>query len=130
MADPAMSVGEQLAQLDQARKAVLSDAKHYPQILHAILPIVGPDARIELRRWGADFLAETFASPALPAEDKEKLSMVVLKELRSMIENPNEDSSVVKSVVQTAASIYPHVFRWMYVLRRLCPNTSACLADL
>lgn len=130
MAASAMSVHEQIAQLDQARKLVLNDANFYPDILRGILPIVGPEARVELRRWGADFLAETFASPALPAEEKERLSMVVLETLRSMIENPNEDSSVVKSVVQTAASIYPHVFRWMYVLRRLCPNTSACLADL
>ncbi|KAL3417574.1 mRNA cleavage and polyadenylation specificity factor complex subunit [Phlyctema vagabunda] len=30
-----------------------------------------------------------------------------------MIENPAEDSGVVKSIVQTAASIYPLVFRWI-----------------
>jgi len=132
MAVPSTSVTEQIAQLDQARKLVLNDATFYPQILQGILPIIGPEARVEFRRWGADFLAETFASPALPAEEKEKLSKVVLETLRVMIENPNEDPGVVKSVVQTAASIYPHVFRWMYVFVQniIHGERCSCMADL
>jgi symplekin len=110
-----LSVSEQLRQLDDARKLVLGDANYYPQIIQGILPIIGPDARLELRRWGSDFLAETFASPSLPAKEKESLSLLILETLKSMIENPNEDPGVVKNVVQTAASIYPLVFRWMYV---------------
>jgi symplekin len=110
-----MSVEEQLRQLGDARKLVLGDANYYPQIIQGILPIIGPEARVELRRWGADFLAETFSSPTLPSPQKETLSLIVLETMKSMIENPHEDPAVVKSVVQTAASIYPLVFRYMYV---------------
>jgi symplekin len=113
MAAPTMSVNEQLSQLGDARKLVLGDASYYPQIVQGILPIIGPEARIELRRWGADFLAETFASPNLPSQQKETMALIVLETLKAMIENPHEDMEVVKSVVQTAASIYPLVLRWM-----------------
>ena len=110
-----LTVKEQIKQLNDARKLVLSDANYYPQIIQGILPIIGPGTRVELRRWGADFLADTFASPTVPAQQKESLSLIVLETLKSMVENPQEDNAVVKSVVQTAASIYPLVFRWMYV---------------
>ena len=116
MAGPALSVDEHIKNLEDARKLVLGDANFYPQIIQGILPIVGSNARVELRRWGADFLAETFASPAVSAQQKETLSLTVLEILKVMIENPQEDSTVVKSIVQTAASIYPLVFRWMYVV--------------
>ncbi len=115
MAVQPLSVEEQIKQLDDARKFVLSDATHYPQIIQGILPIIGPSARVELKRWGADFLAETFSSPMVPSQQKETLSLIVLETLKSMIENPKEDNAVVKNIVQTAASIYPLVFRWMYV---------------
>lgn len=110
-----LTLTEQLKQLDDARKLVLGDSSYFPQIIQGILPIIGAEARVELRRWGADFLAETFASPSLPAKEKESLSLLILETLKSMIENPKEDTAVVKSVVQTAASVYPLVFRWMYV---------------
>lgn len=113
MAAPASSVEEQLNQLGDARKLVLGDSAYYPQIVQGILPIIGPEARVELRRWGADFLAETFATPALPLQQKETLCLIILDTMRSMIENPNEDVGVIKSVVQTASSIYPLVLRWM-----------------
>jgi len=116
MAAPAPSVEQQIQQLDEARKLVLSDSNYYPRIVQGILPIVAPGAKVELRRWVADFLAETFASPTIPAHQKETMGLIVLDTLKSMIENPQEDSAVVKSVVQTAASIYPLVFRWMYVV--------------
>jgi symplekin len=113
MAAPSLSVEQQIKQLDDARKLVLSDANYYPQIIQGILPIVAPGARVELRRWVADFLAETFASPTIAVAQKETLSFIVLETLRSLIENPSEDAAVIKSVVQTAASVYPLVFRWM-----------------
>lgn len=113
MALPVLSISDQLKQLDDARKLVLSDANYYPQIIQGILPIIGPSARVELRRWGADFLAETFANPMVPPNSRETMSLIILENLKSMIENPNEDAAVVKSVVQTAASIYPFVFKWM-----------------
>jgi symplekin len=108
-----LTVEQQIGQLNDARKLVLQDANLYPPIIQGILPIIGPTALVEFRRWGAEFLAETFASPHVPVPQKESLSLVVLETLKLMIENPLEDSSVIKCVVQTAASIYPLVVRWM-----------------
>ncbi|KAK2758656.1 hypothetical protein FQN54_003346 [Arachnomyces sp. PD_36] len=110
-AQPANGLSEQMTQLDAARNLVLGDAAFYPQIVQGILPIIGANARLELRRWGADFLAETFASPALPAQQKGKLSLQVLQTLNDLLDIPNEDTAVVRSVVQAAASLYPLVFR-------------------
>ncbi len=111
--DEESSVNKSLQQLEQARKLGLSDATYYPQIIQGILPLIGPDALVELRRWGADFLAETFASPTVPVQQKETLSLIILETLKSLIENDKEEPGVIKSVVQTAASIYPLVLRWM-----------------
>ena len=111
----AVSVADQLTQLESARRIVLGDAALYPQIVQGILPIVGANAGLELRRWGAEFLAETFASPAVGSQQKEHMSLIVLQTLRLLLENPHEDADVVKSVVQAAASIYGFVFRYMYV---------------
>ncbi|KAL8720671.1 MAG: hypothetical protein Q9225_002500 [Loekoesia sp. 1 TL-2023] len=109
----ALSVPDQLTQLDAARQLVLADSALYPQIVQGILPIVGANARLELRRWGADFLAETFASPVLALQEKERLSIGILQTLRELLENPTQDDSVVKSVIQAAASIYGLVFRYI-----------------
>ncbi|KAI4180960.1 MAG: hypothetical protein LQ348_005114 [Seirophora lacunosa] len=107
----ALSVSDQLTQLDAARQLVLADSALYPQIVQGILPIVGANARLELRRWGADFLAETFASPVLALQEKERLSIGVLQTLRELLEQPTQDENVVKSVIQAAASIYGLVLR-------------------
>lgn len=109
----ALSVADQLTQLEAARQLVLADSILYPQIVQGILPIVGVNARIELRRWGAEFLAETFASPVLGLQQKESLSVKVLPTLKDLLEIPEEDAGVVKSVVQTAASIYSLIFHHM-----------------
>lgn len=111
----AVSVNDQLIQLDSARQIVLGDAKLYPQIVEGILPIIGANARLELRRWGADFLAETFASPAIDSQTKEAMGLRVLQVLKDLLEMAGQDVEVVKSVVQAAASIYGLVFRYMYV---------------
>ena len=111
----AVLVTDQLVQLESARRIVLADSVLYPQIVQGILPIVGVNARVELRRWGADFLAETFASPAVGSQQKENLSLIVLQTLRSYLDNPNEDPEVIKSVIQAAASIYGFIFKYMYV---------------
>ena len=111
----ALSVKDQLTQLEAARQLVLADAVLYPQIVQGILPIVGATALLELRRWGADFLAETFASPTIAVQQKQTLGLVVLQTLRDLLEKPEEDVGVIKSVVQTAASVYGLVFRYMYV---------------
>ncbi|KZF23799.1 mRNA cleavage and polyadenylation specificity factor complex subunit [Xylona heveae TC161] len=111
MSQPLASVADQLAQLDAARKLVLGDSAFYSQIVQGILPIVGAHARVELRRWGADFLAETFASPGLSLEQKQQLCLLVLQTIKEILELPSEDASVIKSMVQASASIYPLVFR-------------------
>ncbi|KAF9876520.1 mRNA cleavage and polyadenylation specificity factor complex subunit [Colletotrichum karsti] len=107
------SVSEQIRQLNDARKLVLGDVKYYPNVVQSILPIVGPAARVELRRWGADFLAEAFATPALPGSEKETMQLFVLDTLQTMVDNPNEDAHVLRSAIQTAASIYPYAMRWI-----------------
>ena len=111
MTQTATSVTDQLAQLEGARNLVLSDSHHYPQIVLGILPIIGTVARLELRRWGANFLAETFANPTFPVVQKEDLALKILIHLRDLLEASGQDAAVVKSVVQTAASIYGLVFR-------------------
>ncbi len=108
-------VSEQIRQLNDARKLVLGDVNYYPTIVQGILPIISPASLPELRRWGAEFLAEAFATPALPAREKETLSLLVLESLKGMVENPKEDPYVLRSVIQAAASIYPLAMRWMYV---------------
>jgi symplekin len=111
----ALPLKEQLEQLEAARQIVLGDSALYPQIVQGILPIVGANARLELRRWGAEFLAETFASPSFSVIPKEYSAVGVLGTLKELLEIPREDAGVVKSVVQTAASIYSLVFHYMYV---------------
>lgn len=106
-------MAEHLRQLDTARRLVLGDAALYPQIVQGILPIIGANGRLEIRRWGADFLAETFASPTLAQQQKQDLCILILGTLDAMLDG--DDTDVLKSVIQTAASIYPLVFKHMYV---------------
>lgn len=113
MAHPPDHLVDQVAQLNAARNLVLGDAAFYPQIVNGILPLIGAGSRLELRRWGADFLAETFASPALATAQKEQLAATVLQVIREILELPESDVTVLKSVVQTSASLYPLVFRHM-----------------
>lgn len=110
------NIANQISNLNDARKLTLSDPSLYAQVVPSILPIIGRDAIVEIRRWGAEFLAETFASPALPAAQKETLCLTVLEALKALIEVEGQDATVVKHCVQAAASCYPLVVRWMYVL--------------
>ncbi|KAG9668803.1 hypothetical protein KCU99_g7465, partial [Aureobasidium melanogenum] len=105
------NVADTIKQLNAARNLALADPALYPQVVPGLLRIVGADAILELRRWGADFFAETFASPVLAQEHKQSLALQVLDTLKAYLERPNEDTAVIKSVVQTAASIYPFIFR-------------------
>lgn len=108
-----LSVSDQIRQLDDARKLVLGDVKYYPSVVKGILPIIGPSAPLELRRWGAEFLAEAFATPALPNGEKETMQPYVLPTLESLLENEREDPQVLRSVIQCVASIYPLAMRWI-----------------
>jgi symplekin len=108
-----------LGQLNQARSYVLADPAIYPQVVPGVLPAIGPPTPVEQRRWGADFLAETFASPVISADVKENMCMGsgVLDTLKGYLNRKeelgeDEDPAVVKSAVQCAASVYPLVFRY------------------
>ncbi|KAJ4290634.1 hypothetical protein N0V88_006381, partial [Collariella sp. IMI 366227] len=70
-----LSVAEQLVQLNQARKLVLENAAYYDRIVKGVLPIIGPTAPLDLRRWGAEFLAESLATPVLSMRDKENITV-------------------------------------------------------
>jgi symplekin len=111
-----LSVSDHIKQLNDARKLVLGDVKLYQSVVRGILPIIAPTSHLELRRWTADFLADTFASPALPAKEKESMQPFVLDTVQSILENPNEDPQILRSMIQTAASLYPIVLRWMSVV--------------
>ncbi|KEY70073.1 hypothetical protein S7711_07858 [Stachybotrys chartarum IBT 7711] len=109
----ALSVPEQIRQLNDARKLVLGDVKYYPSVVKGILDIIPLTAPIELRRWGADFLAEAFATPALSNSEKETMQPYVLTRLEEMVENEKEDLYVLRSALQAVASIYPIAIRWI-----------------
>ncbi|GKZ32760.1 hypothetical protein AbraIFM66950_002379 [Aspergillus brasiliensis] len=94
---------DQIAQLNAARNLVLGDAAFYPQIVNGVLPLIGASTRLELRQWGSEFLAETFASPALASTQKEQLAPNVLQTLREILELPEGDPLVLKHIVQNAA---------------------------
>lgn len=113
------ALAQTLASLDSARAFVLKDPAIYPQVVPGVLPAIGPATPVEQRRWGADFLAETFASPVVSADVKEAMCIGsgVLDTLRGYLNRKeemgeDEDPAVVKSAVQCAASVYPLVFRY------------------
>ena len=108
-----LSVDEQIQQLNAARKIVLENAAYYDRIVKGILPIIGPTSPVQLRRWGAEFLAESLSTPALSTREKENLTVAILETLRSLVDSPNEDPIVLKASVMAAASAYPVVMRWM-----------------
>ncbi|KAF7594239.1 hypothetical protein BBP40_009791 [Aspergillus hancockii] len=111
MAQTTNNLVDQIAQLNAARTLVLGDSAFYPQIVNGVLPIIGARARLELRRWGTEFLAETFASPALATAQKEQLAAVALQSLRETLELPEKDTLTLRHIVEAAASLYPLAFR-------------------
>ena len=52
------------------------------------MAIVGANARLELRRWGAEFLAE---APTLARRQKEDSAVGVPQILEDLLEKPGED---------------------------------------
>lgn len=105
-----------LPQLEELRKACLGDSAQYVAVVPGIVPILQSAAALDVRRWGADFIAEAFATPTLPSHQKEQLiTDTVMALLRAMLESPTEDIAVVRSAVQACASVYPYVFRRVYV---------------
>ncbi|KAK3309660.1 uncharacterized protein B0T15DRAFT_11088 [Chaetomium strumarium] len=111
--ETALSVAQQLQQLNTARKVVLENNSYYDKIVKGILPIIGHNAALELRRWGAEFLAESLATPVLRMSEKENMTVAVLETLRGLIEGADEDMIVLKASVAAAASAYPVALRWI-----------------
>ncbi|KAF2277461.1 uncharacterized protein EI97DRAFT_292454 [Westerdykella ornata] len=105
------SSSQSLAQLEAARGLALGDGRYYPTIIPGVLPIIGVNANatLEVQRWGADFLAETFASPTWAPDVKASSALTVLPTLHEFVEAT--DASIVKSAIQAAACIYPLVYR-------------------
>lgn len=110
-----MAESANLAQLNSLRTLTLRDASHYKTIVPKVLGFFAPGNVLEQRRFGADFLAEMFASPLLPVEDKQALAVQSIELLRQFLETPGEDAAVVKSVVQASTSVYPLIFKHMCV---------------
>lgn len=102
-----------LAQVNTARDLALSNPTYYPAILPGVLPIISGNAALDVQRWGADFLAETFAAPTWSPDEKAKNAPVVLPVLKEFVES--QDTAVLKSSIQAASCIYPLVYRHMYV---------------
>ena len=112
MAENRSSVDAQLQQLGEARTLVLKDPGYWPQVLQGTLPIItGPT--VEVRRWGADFLAETFSTPLVDARAKQELALACLDTLLRLANET--ETGILKSVAQCSASVYPIIFRHMYV---------------
>lgn len=108
-----MSVADQIRQLNDARKLVLGDVNYYSNVVRSIPPIISSNPAVEVRRWVTDFLAEAFATPALPNGEKETMQPYILVALETLLENKTQDVHVLRSAIQTAASIYPLALRWM-----------------
>ncbi|PWW79228.1 hypothetical protein C7212DRAFT_288366 [Tuber magnatum] len=104
------SIEDQLQQLGSARALVLTDPVYWPQVLHGILPIVSGPV-VELRRWGADFLAETFSTPVVEAGEKLNLAVACLDTMVRLMDE--REAGILKSVVQCSASVYPLIFRYI-----------------
>lgn len=101
------------AQLEEAHRLVLRDPILYRDIMPGILPLIEPNRAFEVRRWGADFLAEAFANPTLDAAEKQGLSIAVLDAVKTILESEEEDTGVLKSLVQASASLYLLVVQHM-----------------
>jgi hypothetical protein len=115
MAAPDASPAEMISQLEAARKLALADASVYSQVVPGVLPLIGPAAALDVRRWGADFLAECFSSPNFASASKELLVADTVTTLRAWLENPGEDLAVLRSAIQCASSLYAAAFKRMYV---------------
>ncbi|KAF1949447.1 hypothetical protein CC80DRAFT_540278 [Byssothecium circinans] len=101
-----------MPQLEAARTLLLNDGANYPNILPGVLPLIGANsnATLEVRRWGADFLSESFSAPTWPLEEKERMALIVLDTLKNYLEVV-QDRAVIKSAIMTAATIYPLIYR-------------------
>lgn len=108
-----LSTSDQLRHLEDARKLVLSDSNYYAAIVPGILPITSASSAVELRRWGAEFIAEVVSAPAVPTATRMELCLKILETLKRLVEEPDLDIFILKSVIMASASVYPLILRWM-----------------
>ncbi|KAF8449762.1 hypothetical protein BGX38DRAFT_1303591 [Terfezia claveryi] len=82
---------EQLAQLRKARTLCLQDDVYWPRIFEGILPILKSGVP-ELRRWGVEFIAESFSTPSLDDSRKTHLALKALDTLVDLIHENEAES--------------------------------------
>lgn len=116
MVDSALA--SRLAQLDQAKLLVESDASYFPQIVIGVLPVFTDDS-IELRRWVASFVLTAFSSPKLSAQDKHDLALKVIEKMSAAVV-AEQDISICKCYAQISSIIYPMLFQ------HVCVQSLAC----
>lgn len=102
---------EQVVELSRYREYALRDANQYPNIIAFVVSRAGPASAPELRKWGADFLAEAFASPMLPPDRKQFLALKLLTTFKAYLDDSNQDAGVLRSAVQVLTNVYPFIFR-------------------
>jgi len=108
------SAADHVKQLNDARKQVLANPKLYSSVVKGVVPLLAATTQhLSIRRWTAEFVAETFSTPALPTREKDVLAPFVLDTIQTIVENQAEDVMVLRSMIQTAASLYPIALRWM-----------------
>lgn len=118
MAAPQVSPAQLLKQLEGARLTALNNPSVYDHFIPGFTTLVQQNPDRDIRRWGADFVAEAFSQPLMPSAQKEELVGSVVPFLRHLLEAQPVDVPIVRSAIQAAASIYPLVFRRVYVLSR------------
>lgn len=111
--DQPPSLEQQLTQLQKARTLCLQDDVYWPRIFEGVVPILKSGVP-ELRRWGAEFFAETFSTPTIDDARKTNLALKALDTLVDLIHET--EAEPLKYAVQSSASIYPLMFRYMYVI--------------
>lgn len=101
--------------LQNARRIVLHDPRHYPTIVTAIQRCFQDKSNISARVWMANLLAESFGAPTWSQEQKEPQALAMLEILEGMVSEKDTNTEMVKSGIQIAASIYRIVFNYMWV---------------
>ena len=100
-----------LDKLKQLRQFALQDPTKFNDVFPQATMTAGPMSPLVLRRWGAEFIAESLANPTWPMEMKSLLGReLLLPILQYYVNEPKQDTSVLKSAIQIATSFYPIIF--------------------
>lgn len=100
-----------IAQFEQAKALVVSNATYLPQILQGVLPgAEQPDG--ELRRWVANFVSWAVTESAASAADRQALVPAILPTLRHALDT-EQDLTVLKDWIQAATCLQHLAFRYL-----------------